>query len=57
MQVDLSREYWTRVFEPALELWEAGHTPNPDIWCNKEVKFGALLDRLADRDAWIATGK
>ena len=36
-QVDLSREYWTRVFEPALELWESGHTPNPDVWCNKCV--------------------
>ncbi|KAI0373073.1 tRNA 5-methylaminomethyl-2-thiouridylate-methyltransferase [Pilatotrama ljubarskyi] len=54
--VDLSREYWTRVFEPALEMWEAGDTPNPDIWCNREVKFGALMDRLTDADAWLATG-
>ncbi|KAI0093783.1 tRNA-specific 2-thiouridylase [Irpex rosettiformis] len=54
--VDLSREYWTRVFEPSLAAWEAGATPNPDIWCNKEVKFGALMDKLATKDAWIATG-
>ncbi|RPD66555.1 5-methylaminomethyl-2-thiouridylate-methyltransferase [Lentinus tigrinus ALCF2SS1-6] len=54
--VDLSREYWTRVFEPALELWESGSTPNPDIWCNREVKFGALFDRLTEKDSWLATG-
>lgn len=34
-QVDLSREYWLRVFEPCLSMWEEGYTPNPDIWCNK----------------------
>jgi tRNA U34 2-thiouridine synthase MnmA/TrmU len=34
-QVDLSREYWTRVFEPSLKFWESGITPNPDVWCNK----------------------
>ncbi|KAI0780510.1 tRNA 5-methylaminomethyl-2-thiouridylate-methyltransferase [Trametes elegans] len=54
--VDLSREYWTRVFEPALEMWEAGDTPNPDIWCNREVKFGALFDRLTTQSTWLATG-
>ncbi|KZT23973.1 5-methylaminomethyl-2-thiouridylate-methyltransferase [Neolentinus lepideus HHB14362 ss-1] len=54
--VDLSREYWTRVFEPSLHLWESGATPNPDVWCNREVKFGALLDRLAPQTQWLATG-
>ncbi|KAI0707713.1 5-methylaminomethyl-2-thiouridylate-methyltransferase [Earliella scabrosa] len=54
--IDLSREYWTRVFEPALELWESGSTPNPDIWCNREVKFGALMDHLTHKDSWLATG-
>ncbi|KAI0362566.1 5-methylaminomethyl-2-thiouridylate-methyltransferase [Trametes cingulata] len=54
--IDLSREYWTRVFEPALEMWEMGDTPNPDIWCNREVKFGALVDRIADTGTWLATG-
>lgn len=34
-KVDLSREYWTRVFEPSLKSWERGITPNPDVWCNK----------------------
>ncbi|KZT09561.1 tRNA 5-methylaminomethyl-2-thiouridylate-methyltransferase [Laetiporus sulphureus 93-53] len=54
--IDLSRQYWNDVFEPALQMWENGETPNPDVWCNKEVKFGALLDRMASRNSWIATG-
>ncbi|EPS94772.1 tRNA-methyltransferase [Fomitopsis schrenkii] len=54
--VDLSRQYWLRVFEPSLSMWERGYTPNPDVWCNKEVKFGALMDELTDGDCWLATG-
>ncbi|GAA5862245.1 hypothetical protein JCM3774_004836 [Rhodotorula dairenensis] len=56
--VDLSREYWTHVFEPALEEWAAGVTPNPDVTCNQHIKFRILPDRLLGRaqDAWIATG-
>lgn len=34
-KVDLSREYWNRVFEPSLRMWEMGETPNPDVWCNR----------------------
>ena len=34
-QDDLTRQYWLRVFEPCLSMWEKGFTPNPDIWCNK----------------------
>lgn len=44
--LDLSSQYWTDVFEPALELWEAGHTPNPDVSCNRSIKFGALIREL-----------
>ncbi|KAI0726679.1 tRNA-specific 2-thiouridylase [Fomitopsis betulina] len=54
--VDLSRQYWLRVFEPCLSMWEQGYTPNPDVWCNKEVKFGALMDQLTDGNCWLATG-
>ncbi|GAA5968288.1 hypothetical protein JCM11641_003798 [Rhodosporidiobolus odoratus] len=56
--VDLSKEYWTSVFEPALEDWANGVTPNPDVTCNQRVKFKVLPDRLLARDpsAWLATG-
>ena len=35
--VDLSKEYWTKVFEPALRQWENGQTPNPDVACNRYI--------------------
>ncbi|THH20893.1 hypothetical protein EW146_g548 [Bondarzewia mesenterica] len=54
--IDLSREYWLRVFEPSLKAWETGDTPNPDIWCNREVKFGALMDHLTEDTQYLATG-
>ncbi|KAL5489932.1 hypothetical protein ACEPAI_4764 [Sanghuangporus weigelae] len=56
--IDLSREYWISVFEPSLRIWETGQTPNPDVWCNREVKFGALMDRMIGMKgaAWLATG-
>ncbi|GAA5991297.1 hypothetical protein JCM5350_005325 [Sporobolomyces pararoseus] len=56
--IDLTKEYWQQVFEPALESWEKGLTPNPDVTCNQRIKFSALPDRLLARDptAWIATG-
>ncbi|PVF99065.1 5-methylaminomethyl-2-thiouridylate-methyltransferase [Serendipita vermifera] len=54
--IDLSQQYWNRVFEPALEGWQVGYTPNPDVSCNTEIKFGALLDELNMQDSWLATG-
>lgn len=33
--VDFSKEYWTRVFEPCVGVWEDGGTPNPDVMCNR----------------------
>ncbi|KAJ7928816.1 tRNA-specific 2-thiouridylase [Mycena leptocephala] len=58
--IDLSKEYWNRVFEPSLRQWEDGITPNPDVWCNREIKFGALLEHLpyqdTEKSAWLATG-
>lgn len=32
---DFTKEYWSRVFEPAVAVWEAGGTPNPDVACNR----------------------
>ncbi len=45
--VNFSTEYWDRVFEPFLAAAAAGRTPNPDVWCNQEIKFGELF-RYAD---------
>lgn len=50
-------EYWDRVFEHFLYEYGAGRTPNPDILCNKEVKFRAFLDYAITLGAdYIATG-
>ncbi|CEL51492.1 tRNA (5-methylaminomethyl-2-thiouridylate)-methyltransferase [Rhizoctonia solani AG-1 IB] len=56
---DFSREYWNRVFTPALDAWANGRTPNPDVFCNREIKFGALFESVIpqnDNDTWLATG-
>lgn len=42
--VNFEKEYWSRVFEYFLEEYRNGRTPNPDVMCNKEVKFKAFLD-------------
>ncbi|MCP1065708.1 tRNA 2-thiouridine(34) synthase MnmA [Serratia symbiotica] len=56
--VNFAAEYWDNVFELFLEEYQAGRTPNPDILCNKEIKFKAFLGLAAeDLDAdFIATG-
>ena len=42
--VNFAREYWERVFEYFLKEYRAGRTPNPDVLCNREIKFRAFLD-------------
>jgi tRNA-specific 2-thiouridylase len=55
--VNLSTEYWDRVFTPFLAACQAGKTPNPDVLCNREIKFRAFLDHaLALGATHIATG-
>ena len=55
--VNFAREYWERVFSLFLEEYKAGRTPNPDVLCNKEIKFEAFLDFCMDIGAEeIATG-
>jgi len=55
--VNFSAEYWDRVFEYFLAEYRAGRTPNPDVMCNKEIKFKAFLDHAIDLGAnKIATG-
>ncbi len=55
--VSFAREYWDKVFAHFLEEYRCGRTPNPDILCNKEIKFRAFLDyALAQGAERIATG-
>ena len=42
--VDFARDYWDRVFTLFLSEYQAGRTPNPDVLCNREIKFKAFLD-------------
>ncbi|WP_131668826.1 tRNA 2-thiouridine(34) synthase MnmA [Psychrobacter pygoscelis] len=54
---NFAMEYWDRVFEHFLAEYQAGRTPNPDILCNKEIKFKAFLDYALTLGAdYIATG-
>ena len=56
--VNFASEYWDNVFEYFLEEYKAGRTPNPDIMCNKEIKFKAFLQFAAEalNADFIATG-
>jgi tRNA-specific 2-thiouridylase len=56
--INFATEYWDNVFEYFLAEYKAGRTPNPDIMCNKEIKFKAFLEfACEDLDAdYIATG-
>ena len=57
-KINFAAEYWDNVFEHFLNEYKAGRTPNPDILCNKEIKFKAFLEYAAeDLGAnYIATG-
>ncbi|OYY73804.1 MAG: tRNA 2-thiouridine(34) synthase MnmA [Gammaproteobacteria bacterium 28-57-27] len=56
--VNFAREYWDRVFAYFLDEYRAGRTPNPDILCNREIKFRAFLDHATSHlgAQAIATG-
>ena len=56
--INFAAEYWDNVFEYFLEEYKAGRTPNPDIMCNKEIKFKAFLEFAAEELSadYIATG-
>ena len=54
---DFSREYWDGVFQHFIAEYAAGRTPNPDVLCNREIKFRHFLDAARDLGASrIATG-
>jgi tRNA-specific 2-thiouridylase len=55
--VNFSEEYWDNVFAHFLEEYKKGRTPNPDILCNREIKFNAFLEHAKHLGAdLIATG-
>ena len=55
--LDLEEEYKKGVIDYMIEEYRAGRTPNPDVMCNKKVKFGAFLDWAKSRGAdFVATG-
>ena len=59
MRVDFVKEYWDDVFQDLIKKYEKGWTPNPDILCNKYVKFGAFHNwvfKNIENVDYIATG-
>lgn len=55
--INFEEEYYNRVFSYFLDEYKKGRTPNPDIMCNKEIKFKAFLDFAKDLGAdYLATG-
>ncbi|SCU78936.1 LANO_0A04522g1_1 [Lachancea nothofagi CBS 11611] len=59
-RVNFEQDYWQDVFEPMLQAFQRGITPNPDIGCNRFIKFGRLrahLDsKLGHNNYWLVTG-
>jgi tRNA-uridine 2-sulfurtransferase len=54
---NFAREYWDGVFAHFLDEYRAGRTPNPDVLCNREIKFRSFLDHARALGAErIATG-
>lgn len=54
--VDLHKEYWENVAAYAIEKIRRGLTPNPDVMCNKLIKFGCFEQRVGKDFDFIATG-
>ena len=54
---NFASEYWDTVFESFLSEYRAGRTPNPDVLCNREIKFKTFLEHASDLGAdRVATG-
>lgn len=55
--VNFVKEYWDNVFAHFLNEFQAGHTPNPDVLCNREIKFKVLLAKALEIGGdFLATG-
>ncbi|EGG13268.1 tRNA (5-methylaminomethyl-2-thiouridylate)-methyltransferase [Cavenderia fasciculata] len=54
---DFTKEYWNRVFHSFLKDYQQGYTPNPDVFCNREIKFDVFTEHAKQLGAdMIATG-
>ena len=57
LRIDFIKEYWDHVFTYFLDEYKKGRTPNPDIMCNKYIKFDSFLKFAKDNGAdYVATG-
>ncbi len=56
--LDLEKEYKEGVIDYMIREYREGRTPNPDVMCNREVKFGAFYNwvKKQDKEAYVATG-
>ena len=55
--VNFEKEYYDKVFTYFLDEYRKGRTPNPDVMCNREIKFGEFLQKAIELGAdYIATG-
>lgn len=56
-EVNFAREYWNNVFQEFLNDYENGLTPNPDILCNREIKFKVFYEKAMELGGeYLATG-
>ena len=54
--VDLQKDYWERVVSYTMQKVKAGLTPNPDVMCNRLIKFGAFEEKVGHQYDRIVTG-
>ena len=54
--ISMQKQYWDRVVSYTINEVKAGRTPNPDVLCNQQVKFGAFYEAVGKEYDFIATG-
>ena len=60
-RLNFEKEYWHDVFQPMIQGYEKGLTPNPDLQCNRHIKFGLLVEYMRRKfgdlhNWWLVTG-
>lgn len=54
--INMQKEYWDNVVDYTIKEAKAGRTPNPDIFCNQQIKFGHFYEKIDDSFEKVATG-